>query len=556
MPIYKKVKKKYGKIHFDSKTNDWVITQLAPHVMIKLKLIFESINKSRSLPIKIPNLLNNVQDIYWFMQRYPLNIEIKDFIYLKKQLLVAEEKEKRLEEILQNNYDSVTTQIHNHFKIRDYQEKAVALFHQTGNLLVGDDVGLGKTVVTIASASNPNFLPALIVVEPHLLYQWKEEVNKFTNLRVHLIDQKKDYDLPPADIYITKYNMLYDWANRLRKVNLKMVAYDEIQQLRRIESNKYAGAKILSKFVPKCLGLSATPIFNYGDEIFNVMDIIKPGCLGRREDFLREWTNNGEGKIIKDPSAMGAFLRDNYLMIRRNRSDVDLPDFEMRKIIQKVPHDYNTIRKEEEVLKTLAHKVLEGNYFEKGQAARELDIKMRYLTGMAKAKAVSDYAKIFLERGENIVLAGWHRGVYDVWKEELKKYSPLLYTGSESKKKKHENIKAFKEGSGQVLIMSLRSGAGINGLQENCNTIIFGELDWSPAVHKQLQGRLARDGQSKSIDIIFVTTDYGSDPLMIDMLGLKGSQAKGIIDPFNNDKQIPLDDSRLKKLAETIIQAS
>jgi SNF2 family DNA or RNA helicase len=37
------------------------------------------------------------------------------------------------------------------------------------------------------------------------------------------------------------------------------------------------------------IGLSATPIFGYGGEMFNICDIIEPGILGTREEFVREW---------------------------------------------------------------------------------------------------------------------------------------------------------------------------------------------------------------------------------------------------------------------------
>src|SRR5579884_3848269 len=44
--------------------------------------------------------------------------------------------------------------------------------------------------------------------------------------------------------------------------------------------------------------------------------------------------------------------------------------------------------------------------------------------------------------------------------------------------------------------MSLRSGAGLDGLQEDCTVGVFGELDWSPEQHRQCIGRLDRDGQT------------------------------------------------------------
>ena len=80
-------------------------------------------------------------------------------------------------------------------------------------------------------------------------------------------------------------------------------------------------------------------------------------------------------------------------------------------------------------------------------------------------------------------------------------------------------------------MMSLRAGAGIDGLQGVCRTVVFGELDWSPAVHEQGIGRIYRDGQTDPVMAYFLLSDYGSDPVMLDVLGVKKSQSQGIRDP-------------------------
>ena len=49
------------------------------------------------------------------------------------------------------------------------------------------------------------------------------------------------------------------WAETLAGVT-KSIIYDEIQELRRSESNKYAGAMHISEQASLITGLSATPI--------------------------------------------------------------------------------------------------------------------------------------------------------------------------------------------------------------------------------------------------------------------------------------------------------
>jgi hypothetical protein len=108
------------------------------------------------------------------------------------------------------------------------------------------------------------------------------------------------------------------------------------------------------------------------------------------------------------------------------------------------------------------------------QAAGEFDALMRQATGIAKAPYVAEFVRPLLDSGEPIVLFGWHRAVYNIWMEALAAHNPVLYTGTESATQKAEAIDAFLGGQARVLIMSLRSGAGVDGLQGYCNTVVFG----------------------------------------------------------------------------------
>ncbi len=79
--------------------------------------------------------------------------------------------------------------------------------------------------------------------------------------------------------------------------------------------------------------------------------------------------------------------------------------------------------------------------------------------------------------------------------------------------------------------MSLRSGAGINGLQYVCSYAVFGELDWSPGIHEQCIGRLWRDGQKEQVTAAFITIDDGADPMMKRVIGDKATQSSKIMSP-------------------------
>lgn len=547
--------KHFGELTFDQKSSRWKMTDVQPHVCIKLKSIFPKIPKTSVAPFWFPDTLEMCTDLGWFIMRYPLKISPRDFNHLIDSKQLFDQIASEMERILMPDYKPHPISLRDGHVARDYQLKAAFLHDKTKRLLLGDDLGLGKTLSAILTFLNAGTLPAVVVVQTHLTRQWQGEIEKFTNLRTHIIKGTKPYNLPVADVYIMKYSCLAGWVDIFGQNIFRSVVFDEVQELRHSNSNKYQAAKVLAVNTEYCLGMSATPVYNYADEIYHILNLIKDGCLGPYPDFLREWSTARFPKvIISDPKALGTYLRDNYLFLRRTREEVGRELPMINKIVHVVGYDDNEVKKVDALATQLAMKIVSGSFMERGMAARELDLLVRQKTGVSKAREVAEYVKILVSNGEPIVLAGWHRDVYDIWKEHLKEFNPVFYTGTESEAQKEKAKQAFVNGDTDLFIISLRSGIGLDGLQKRCRTVVIGELDWSPQVHNQLIGRVDRDGQKEQVTAIFLVSEYGSDPVIIDLLGLKSSQAHGIINPLTAPVQTVTDESRIRKLAEQFLK--
>ncbi len=531
----------------------WAIHELEPHVCIKLKNTFAQIDKTSVSPFRFINDPEMCGDLLWFMTRYPLEISEKDLGRLKRGRKKFENKIDEIEHYFDPNYKPVALDFKDGQKARDYQATGKDIYMAAKRTCCADDIGLGKTVLSICSFTEKKCLPALVTVQTHLTKQWKAEIEKFLDVTVHIIKTRKPYKLPPAEVYISKYGSLSGWVDVFAKGMFKSVVFDEVQELRREESQKYQAAKIVADRARYVLGLSATPIYNYGDEIFNIMQVIDPNVLGNRYDFMREWVMD---KTVTDPKALGAYLREKHALFKRTRADVgrELPP--VNTIIHTVPIDYKEVENSRSLAKMLAQQTLNGSFVERGRAARDLSIMLRQSTGIAKAKGVADYVRILLENGEPVLLAGWHRDVYDIWLKELEGFNPLMYTGTESEAQKRKTKEGFINGDSNLMIISLRSGVGLDGLQNSrCKYVLIGELDWSPEVHNQIIGRVDRDGQENEVTAIFLTVDYGSDPSIVDICGLKASQSHGIVNPLLAPAQQYSDGARLKKLAEDYLSS-
>lgn len=548
-------RKTYGRLRFGNfkGRRAWAVDMLEPHVAIAFKRIFTKVHAKLDVLILSDND-DTRADLDWFCMRYPLQTSFGALLE-EGTRRVADRVAER-DAILDLNWSppAIAGTFRPGKKPYLYQSQASAIALKVKGLLLGDDVGLGKTITTFATAAAGAPLPMLVVVEAHLVRQWAKKAEEFTTYRVCAIKQGTPYNLPMADIYVISYNMLDGWMPVFKNGMFKTVVYDEIQQLRHGEkTSKGNAARVLSNKAQIRLGLTATPIYNYGDEIHTVMSYLQPDVLGTREEFLREWCKFGG--TVKDPDALGSFLASTGHFLRRREDDASVDaSLPPANIIEfQVAFDEGLMEKEEALLRALATTVLTGRFDQAGQAARELDVQMRRLTGLAKAKFVAAYVDMLLKDRPRVLLAGWHRDVYGIWNYALRKHNPIQYTGSESAAGKARNVERFCAGDSRVMMISLRSGAGLDGLQYHCRDLVYGELDWSPQVHYQLLGRLRRPGQEHIVDGHYLHADGGSDPVLMSLLGVKADQSRGIMDPGKAPLAQLADDSRIKTLARHLL---
>ncbi|MEX5600716.1 SNF2-related protein [Pseudophaeobacter sp. C1-32P7] len=550
-----------GTLSYEAGT--WHVADLKPHISIRFKQVFQGIQYGSTPPFALRDRPDLAADLDWFMQRYPLHMSDEAKARLGVQLTEHANVQARIEELRRPDY---VPGIRQGFKepeqAEGYQLRAAEMLRSTGRLLLMDDVGLGKTVSFLASVADGWGLPAAVVVQPHLSTQWVTEyIQRFTHLSAVEVKDRNVRDLPAADIYVFRYSNIAAWADYADTLGIKTVCFDEVQELRHGNStSKGHGAKAFCAAAEYRIGLTATPIYNYGSEIWNVVEFIAPGALGTWMEFQINWcTSHGSHWIVKDPAALGAFMIDEGIALRRTNEDEEvarsLPP--LSKVVTEVGWNEGDAQTDRELQLRLAQRVLSGHFHDRGLAARELDVMLRQETGIAKARSVAAYVRTLVESGEPVLLAGWHRAVYDIWRDALGDLSPIMFTGSETQPQKRKAKAAFLAGDTGLMIMSLRSGAGLDGLQSVCAHAVYGELDWSPQVHTQFTGRLRRRGQDRRVTAHFLHVDGGSDPVIMSTLGLKASQSHGILNPFADlESSTPQDDTRMRKLAKSVLEAA
>lgn len=522
-----------------------------PQVRGRLKRVFPKISERAAEVQDLLASAENSRELRWFLQRYPMTMDAEALALLDQLADRHVENEKSLADLLAGRREQV---IHGLAKPeRLYQRLPTRMMEIKGGLLLADDLGLGKTVSAILAMVQPGSLPTVVVYPASLPNHWPEKLAEFApHLRVHVINAGSPYPLTKQprqrrtdlwdtlpDVILVTYHRLRGWAEVLGEIT-QLVVFEECQQLRNSGSNIYVACEYLASRCRLRLGLSATPIFNYGAEFWTVVNVLQPDALGDYHEFVREWCTGGyeDGKHrLKDPEAFGEHLRREGIMLRRTRAEVGRELPALTKISVEIEHDQKVLDRYKGDALRLAQTILQKNQAYKTQrmeAAGEFDRLMRQACGIAKAPYVADFVRMLVEEGRQVLLFGWHRDVYRIWLDALADFNPVMYTGTENAREKQAAKEAFMAGTARVIIISVRSGAGIDGLQAVSATTVHGELDWSPGVIEQNIGRVHRDGQPDPVQAYFPVSSDDFDQVMLDVLGVKRQQIEGVISPDDN----------------------
>ena len=337
----------YGTLSYNRRSKCWTI-KAEPCVTELAKRLFPGCDGRGRGVARFTANRRVIGDLNWLMLRYPLEVREGDrerwhsALEEAREYAIRREQARKMPEYANPPAESFSGQL------LDFQQQGLAFLLSARRCLLADDMGLGKTVQALAFLATTAAYPAIIVAPPHLLRNWQSEIARFLNekgnLRVHVIRGLKPYPLPEADIYLIHYLLLRGWKDVLPECGFRTVIFDEIQELRRNGTGKYSAASLLSQACENCIGLSGTPIYNNGGEIWNVVNILDFHFLGDWESFSREWCYGYNSAIVAKPELLGEHLRREGLMLRRLKGDVLKELAPKRRLVQEIDWDDSVYR--------------------------------------------------------------------------------------------------------------------------------------------------------------------------------------------------------------------
>ena len=545
----------YGTLSYNRRSKCWTIRG-EPCVTELAKRLFPGSERKRGEARFTANR-RIIGDVNWLMLRYPLEIAERDRALWARSLEQAREHARQRAQAQRLPVRATPPPGTFCGELRAFQKEGLSFLMANPRALLADEMGLGKTVQALACLAATGEFPALLVVPPHLVRNWEAETARFLRIdgkppRICVIRGLTPKPLPDADVYIIHYLLLRGWKKALPEMGFRAVVFDEMQELRRAGTEKYSAASLLAERCDRVIGLSGTPIYNRGAEIWNVVNILDFHCLGDWESFTREWCDGYGNHIVRDPALLGAHLRREGLILRRTKQEVlaELPP--KRRLVQEIDTDDRVYRElmrpVMELLGSLS--ALHPDAKERALLEERISAGERQATGVAKAPFVAAFVRALLDGGEKVLLFAHHHAVMDIYKKELAAYKPAFITGRETQEGKDRAVTHFMGGETDLCVISLRSASGLNLQRASC--VVFGELDWSPAVHSQAEDRAHRMGQMDSILCYYLVAPQGSDRDMQDALGLKVSQFVALMGDRTPDM---LDTQRAQTAAKAHIEA-
>lgn len=224
-------------------------------------------------------------------------------------------------------------------KLRDYQHHGLNWLafldkNQLGGCLA-DDMGLGKTLQAIAflqhlKVSNPKNQPSLIIAPTSLIFNWKNEIEKFCpTLKllvftgVNRLENKDNFN--KFDLVISTYGSLLNDVEFLKDFKFHYVILDESQAIKNPNSKRYKAVRLLNSY--NKIALTGTPIENNTFDLYAQLNFLNPGLLGNMTHFK----NNFSDAIDKEKDVDASQILGKIIapfMLRRTKEQVatELPE--------------------------------------------------------------------------------------------------------------------------------------------------------------------------------------------------------------------------------------
>lgn len=440
-------------------------------------------------------------------------------------------------------------------KLLPYQERGAIFAACRGRVVLADDMGLGKTVQALAAAEmlrrRRGIQRVLVVAPASVKYQWKTEIEKFTDLPAQVIDgllpRRRELYASPKFFNLSSYEVVLKDVRYMHELAPDLIILDEAQRIRNWTT---ATARTIKQLKSRyAFVLTGTPLENKLEELFSVVEFIDGRRLGPAFRFLHEHrTEDEKGRLVGYRGLDRIHDQLAPILLRRTRREVlkDLPERTDQILhVPLTPQQAEPYWEQNDILAALMRK------WERQGWLSEIDLRrimcclqnMRMLCNSTflfdkksnHSPKLTEFREVVrelvLEENRKVVVFSEYERMTHLAGEELKKLGigfVSLHGGVPSRNRGALMEKFRRDGECQVFLSTDAGGVGLN-LQAASAVINF-EPPWNPARLEQRIGRVHRLGQAHPVHVVHLLTKDSIEERVWETLKLKKSLFSGVFD--------------------------
>lgn len=541
--FFKNIKNSKAIATYDAENNELLLENLKE--ISSKEEIFNSVKN----PSKAVEIIKNLSEFNFGEEKWLQIYELaKDFAVIPD-----------FDKLLSQNYIREMNLFN--YQIRTVKE---VLKRFRGRALLCDEVGLGKTIeactVMMEYIIRGLARKILILVPPSLVEQWSNELKRKFNQDFIASDDPRFKKMgDEAWTYFPKVVSSINLAKRkqnsehILKIHYDMVIVDEAHHLKNRKTVTWDFVNKLDK--NSILLLTATPIQNNLEELYNLITLLKPGQLNTYSQFKKNFVKSGELMEPKNVEKLRSLLAD--VMIRNKRSDVDIKftkryaktiEVKLSPIEKKfydlisdfVKNNYNEGKKgiSQFILKimqaelgssvyavmpTLEKLLCSDNISSENKKSIESFLEIAKEIGAKKYEENTKgktLMKIIDDFNDKIIVFTKYKPTIEFLEQLLKQnnYKTAVFHGGMTRKEKEAQIDYFRK-EAQVLISTEAGGEGRN--LQFCNALLNYDLPWNPMAIEQRIGRIHRVGQERDVHIFNLEAKDTIEAYILELLDKK-----------------------------------
>jgi SWI/SNF-related matrix-associated actin-dependent regulator of chromatin subfamily A-like protein 1 len=154
---------------------------------------------------------------------------------------------------------------------------------------------------------------------------------------------------------------------------------------------------------------------------------------------------------------------------------------------------------------------------------------VRYEVAVAKFNAVLEY---LLRCSVKTLVFAYHHEVIDGLATALRRAGHNVVTFTGRTRDSTAVVQRFQEDPSCLFFIGSIRAAGLSITLTAASHVVFAELDWTPAVHKQAEDRAHRIGQGQEVEVVYFILNDGlsTDLHIYQLLASKEYTSKQALD--------------------------